>query len=480
MEGENILELLKNVDNKYDSIDSLEADLWFSAKSRCSFNHCWFSVRDGILSCVYFRRLESNRRGIVKKVKSSVIFLCIFLLTGCIDNELGKENMRKANINHNFLNYKQEIYSGWGKECAFYEGRIYFFQNEGIPGIYSMDARGKEKRIEIEVQNIRKIQVLEDGIYFAGPIQGDELNRYTIYRKRWDRSSAENYLMDNTQKERNVWDFFMDDDHTMVVVNVSPYIPYMYLYFTVFTVDAEKKWIPLSEYKEYLKNYEQDNVDDNRTNIFGYEDILFVVETGLHNNSENEYLYDWGEQNLSVYQMKINQILFFRNQELYNERGCDSVLQTIYKDEFVISNGNKLLWIEQNASEYSKVLEISDMEEVKYSIKKDEGLITIASDGKNEYLYLVNLETLQIEHIFSVPNKEKVLAIDQERLYTVSEEGVQVYKSKNEKYIMVNKIEWKNKLKDTNKLEMAGTTIFKYDVKKENGEISLEEFLVLD
>ena len=139
-----------------------------------------------------------------------------------------------------------------------------------------------------------------------------------------------------------------------------------------------------------------------------------------------------------------------------------------------------MLWIEQNASEYSKVLEISDMEEVKYSIKKDEGLITIASDGKNEYLYLVNLETLQIEHIFSVPNKEKVLAIDQERLYTVSEEGVQVYKSKNEKYIMVNKIEWKNKLKDTNKLEMAGTTIFKYDVKKENGEISLEEFLVLD
>ncbi len=57
---------------------------------------------------------------------------------------------------------------------------------------------------------------------------------------------------------------------------------------------------------------------------------------------------------------------------------------------------------------------------------------------------------------------------------------MQVYKSKNEKYIMVNKIEWKNKLKDTNKLEMAGTTIFKYDVKKENGEISLEEFLVLD
>lgn len=41
-----------------------------------------------------------------------------------------------------------------------------------------------------------------------------------------------------------------------------------------------------------------------RTNIFGYEDFVFVVETGLRDNSENEYLYDWGEQNLSVYQMK--------------------------------------------------------------------------------------------------------------------------------------------------------------------------------
>lgn len=59
VEGENTLELLENADKRYDTIDTLEEELWFEAKSRWIFNHCWFPVRDGILPCVHFRRLEN-------------------------------------------------------------------------------------------------------------------------------------------------------------------------------------------------------------------------------------------------------------------------------------------------------------------------------------------------------------------------------------------------------------------------------------
>ena len=58
--GNNVLELIENADN-FESNDNCEIDLWYGAKSRWIFNHCWFSNRDGsILPCVYFRRIEKT------------------------------------------------------------------------------------------------------------------------------------------------------------------------------------------------------------------------------------------------------------------------------------------------------------------------------------------------------------------------------------------------------------------------------------
>ena len=388
----------------------------------------------------------------MKKVKLAIVSVCVLLLTGCMDNELGEENMRRANINHNFLNYKQNIYSEWGKECAFYKGRIYFFQDENIPGIYSIDARGNGKRIEVEVQSIRKLQVLEDGIYFTGPVSGDELNRYTIYKKCWNKDNVEDYLINFSIKESNVWDFFIDMNHTMVIISLSKNIPIMNLCFNTFIVDSEKNVILLSDYVDYLVDYKQENVEDRWTNLFGYEDFLFVARTGIYDNSEDFGLFDTGEQNLSIYHIGRDEILLFRNQAIFNERGCNSIVQTIHKDEFILANRNKFLWIKENASQYSKLLEIPDIKEIKYSIKKEGDLLTIVSDGTNEYIYTINLDFAQIVSKFQIPNKENVLAVDQQRLYTVSKEEVHIYEMNSDKCKLKSRIKWKNRLKDTSKL----------------------------
>lgn len=124
--------------------------------------------------------------------KFKVLFICctVLLLTGCIDNDLGEKNEDRANVNQNYLNYKQDVCCDWGKESAFYKDRIYYFQNENKPGIYSMDTRGKDRRLEIRVENIRKLQVRDDGIYYAGPIEGTYPGRFTIYRKEWGSAGA--------------------------------------------------------------------------------------------------------------------------------------------------------------------------------------------------------------------------------------------------------------------------------------------------
>ena len=45
----------------------------------------------------------------MKGIRLFVICCIVFLLTGCIDNELGDENEDRANVNQNYLNYKQDI-----------------------------------------------------------------------------------------------------------------------------------------------------------------------------------------------------------------------------------------------------------------------------------------------------------------------------------------------------------------------------------
>lgn len=56
--GNTSLDLLETANN-FESNDILELDLWFDAKSRWRFNHCWFAARGGaVLPCVYFRRVD--------------------------------------------------------------------------------------------------------------------------------------------------------------------------------------------------------------------------------------------------------------------------------------------------------------------------------------------------------------------------------------------------------------------------------------
>lgn len=58
VKGDTALEILDNA-NEFDSDSDLEVDLWYAAKSRWTFNHCWFIARGGaVLPCVYFRRVE--------------------------------------------------------------------------------------------------------------------------------------------------------------------------------------------------------------------------------------------------------------------------------------------------------------------------------------------------------------------------------------------------------------------------------------
>ena len=425
----------------------------------------------------------------MKKIRIFVICCIVFLLTGCIDSGLGDENEGRANVNQNYLNYKQDIYCEWGKESAFYHDRIYYFQSGDEPGIYSMDTRVKDKRLEVYVENIRKLQVRDDGIYFASMIGENYPRRYTIYRKEWERTKAQEYLdayPDLNYTEGNVWDFFINENDSMIVVDIYDEIPQMNVTFQIFIINAEKKPVVLSEYSTYLEEYTMESGKKDAVNLFGYDNLLVISRTGLEwrlkyqeSPPSKRHGIDMGEANTTIFDENRNKTVFFRNYAIHNQSGMDGLLQTIYGETYVVSNGNCLLWIPKNGQTAVHTLELST--DVRYSVLDGDDLLVVTDmEKKREYVYRISLETAEIEEVSAIEEGQKVLAVFKDMLYTVSEDALYVYQYGEKGYVEKEHVEWKEKLENTCKLEMSGNVVFVYDVDEKSAEFVLKEYQVLD
>ena len=425
----------------------------------------------------------------MKKIRLFIICCTVFLLTGCIDSGLGEENEDRANVNQNYLNYKQDIYCEWGKESAFYQDRIYYFQSGDEPGIYSMDTRGKDKRLEIYVENIRKLQVRDDGIYYASQKGENYPRRYTIYRKEWEGIKAQEYFdtyPDFTYSEGNVWDFFINEDDSMVVVDIYYEIPQMNVTFQIFTANAEKEPVILSEYSTYLEDYTLEGGKIDAVNLFGYDNLLVMSQTGLEWRLEyqeisppKQYAIDMGESNVTIFDEKRNETVFFRNYAIHNENSMDGILQTIYEESFVISDGSCIFWVPKNGHGIVQKLELST--DVRYSVLDGNDLLVITDkDKKQEYIYRISLETAEIKEVSAIEEGQKVLAVYKDMLYTVSDDALYVYEYGKRGYEEKEHIEWKEKLKKTSKIEMSGNIVFVYDVDEQRADFILKEYQILD
>ena len=424
----------------------------------------------------------------MKGIRLFVICCIVFLLTGCIDNELGDENEDRANVNQNYLNYKQDIYCEWGRESAFYKDRIYYFQSGDEPGIYSMDTRGKDKRSEVYVENIRKLQVRDDGIYYAAPMEGAYPRRYTIYKKDWKSAETQEYSITKPQLEygeENVWDFYIQDDETKIVIDVYAQLFELNLIFQIFTVGKDNTLISISEYGDYLADYIPKDIEDEKTNIFGPEHLMIMAEMGLERQKRGEYLekyvIDMAGSNITIYDSGKKEMVCFRNYAVYNENRMNSMLQTIYGETFVISNRSYLLWVPKNGQTAVQKLELPEITDVRYSVLDGEDLLVIADqDKKQEYFYRVSLETAEIKEAAAIEEGQKVLAVYKDMLYTVSEDALYVYQYGEKGYEEKEHVEWKEKLENTCKLEMSGNVVFVYDVDEKSAEFVLKEYQVLD
>ena len=154
------------------------------------------------------------------------ISLIFFLLSGCAPHDPNANNFDNVGFS---ANLKEDALSPIGKKAAYYDGRIYYLSSElGTQGIYSMDITGKDVKLEIPVEDIRSINVRDDGIYYAG-FAGIKENASGLYRqfrlliRRNGEVQVADYLKDVRYPDKwpvadgNVWDFYVSDQDVVVI-----------------------------------------------------------------------------------------------------------------------------------------------------------------------------------------------------------------------------------------------------------------------
>lgn len=132
-------------------------------------------------------------------------------------------------------NLKSDAFSSSGKKAACYADRIYYLSSEtGTQGICSMKTDGTDLRLELPVEDIRAIQVRNDGIYYSG-FHGMAENDWGSYRqfRLYSLTSGSKTPVDylstcaysDDLRDENVWDFVLDDSGCVVVrfVNIVGY-----------------------------------------------------------------------------------------------------------------------------------------------------------------------------------------------------------------------------------------------------------------
>ena len=159
----------------------------------------------------------------------SGLICAVFMLlsiSGCTSYDPEANNFDNVGF---YTNLKEAAHSSIGKKAAYYDGKIYYLSSElGTQGIYSMDTAGKDVKLEIPVEDIRSINVRDDGIYYAGfagikENEGGPFRDFRLYIQKHNEASIADFLRDvgypepNSRFDGNVWDFYVSDQGVIVI-----------------------------------------------------------------------------------------------------------------------------------------------------------------------------------------------------------------------------------------------------------------------
>ena len=405
---------------------------------------------------------------------------CIFLILFLVGCTTYNPSYNKLDDVKFISNYKQDSTINIGRKSAQYDNRIYYLgSQDGTSGIYSMGSDGSDVVLETEVADIRKMQVFDDKILYAGYV-GEKENDNGAFRSFelfMSEGAAQNIVdvsseIDNAMNVDNLWDFYALPSGEIITAylgvtvqaNLTTYVYSIDIPHTSYEELTDRlilrqmpKYTEITLYKYKNMQMATDKIFPEYYEKFRYDDNFIcssydvsIIET------DNEVKVMGGD---------------YINENAFGGLG-NYILQSINSRGYLFSYKGQLILIDINKKEALGNVEIPnsviqfvlDLGDKAYIIAKDE--------SNNQSILSVDLNTFEYKLMkqcergndFLWLNAEKVLWLDENKAVTVKDKTISVWSINDDSLSESRKISLPQKIVNPlTKTDVAGDWLFVYE-----------------
>lgn len=267
-----------------------------------------------------------------------------------------------------------------GKKVAIYNERIYYLSAEhSKQGVYSMQLNGNDVRFEFSVEDIRAMQISNEGFYYCGfrNIETNENGTYRIFRLyhrdlEQDESSDVINQINNASDliDKNIWDFYFDSAHNLYVRSV------------------EQNWL----------------TSENNLLLYSFVNGTVVQNTEYHMlvNDDAIFYKDYPRESLCVY--RIHDQYFILESPVESFRDTKIVDNRVSIALFDGSLNQQVLPVDDRFSSWGDQSDFS----IRWIIRKNQNHLVIGGDNG---LYDYDLDAKSGTAIIRFPKRENLFAV---------------------------------------------------------------------
>lgn len=398
-----------------------------------------------------------------KRKKILIVFLSVFLLSGCVSKEGVVKNQKRTNEVLGTIRYKQNINVSWGQGAAIYEENLYYHDIiEGVAGIYKQNLKDEKKELLIEVESIRKIQITEDGIYYIGRTRDNDVeiidtaakwNTYQLffhegYEK--DEKAAEVVTEDmGIQDDVFAWDFYVTENYIffeIIICTIPIGVPDFYSYI----FPKEGIGLSVEDWMSVKTNMEREKA------ISKCGDLLFLSST-IMKAELSERLAHFIQ---SIYDENIKSVIYSASDRYGRIATDDALFIGKYNGLYFCTEEDRAYLLTEKV--IHKEAEFESVDKFNFGFMNEDQAFLIGETKGRETIYIVDLKHFETKELQKLDRKEKAVAIISSGIVCVTNKEVRLRDIDTGKVLYTQ--QWDNKidlLKDT--VEMAGNYIFIYD-----------------
>lgn len=422
-----------------------------------------------------------------------VFSLIILTLSGCTSQALDINNFDNTGF---YANLKVDAYSPIGRKSAYANGRIYYLSSElGTQGIYSMNQQGEDIVLEIPAEDIRSINVREDGIYYAGftgmkENDSGSFRQFRLLSRKNDGTDNADFLKDagypipNTKFDSNVWDFYISDNGVVVIcfAEVNHHMQAQLRYVASF---KNEKVVSASDYKVVNESstIHYAGFNHNRFKV-GYQESLYFLADYF---SDPDYKGEFLSSCLSVVdlnsidhtvKMLTGSYLGYNDDNAYFLRWfCRG-----NSDEFILGSVHGLEKYDLATNTVSDIVTFDQPENVYFQIDCGDHFLVFTELLRRTYdldyrysnilkqtralaesLYCVDPETGAKQLLLTLEDNNAFLYADANTAVTGGDKTISIYDITGDKAVLLRTIAIENNIVDySNKVDTAGGWVFLY------------------